>query len=127
MIRSHVFDSTREAYDASQWCDAIRDGDVLLVPSEGRAAVLVGAWPVSVVPHEDGPGDFHEFIDGASWRTNDDGKYLPAANVALALYTAQELRSAGLGSVQVERMNKLARSLGWAGEVPAKERFAPNA
>lgn len=121
MIRSHTFESTREAYDTSQCSDAIRDGDVLFVPSEERIAVLLSAWPVTVVPHEHGPGEFHELADNTSWVTVEHGRYAASATVALALYTAHELR--GLGPVPVERMLKLARSMGWAGEIPAQERF----
>lgn len=123
MIRSHTFESTGEAYNTSQCSDAIRDGDVLFVPSEERVAVMLSAWPVSVVPHEHGPGEFHELADHTSWVTVEDGRYAASATVALALYTAHELR--GLGPVAVERMLKLARSVGWAGEVPAQERFTP--
>jgi hypothetical protein len=45
MIRSFTFPDSRTAYDASQTNDDIRDGDVLLVPSEGNVAILVQAWP----------------------------------------------------------------------------------
>lgn len=41
-----LFPDSGDAYDASQCADAIRSGDVLMVPSEGSAAVLREAWPV---------------------------------------------------------------------------------
>ena len=47
-MKVHTFASSGEAYDASQTDDAIKDGDVLHVPSEGSAAVLLAAWPTAV-------------------------------------------------------------------------------
>jgi hypothetical protein len=73
------------------------------------------------VPHEHGSGEFHELADHTSWVTVENGRYAASATVALALYAAHELR--GLGPVPVERMLKLARSVGWAGEFPVEERF----
>jgi hypothetical protein len=45
MIRSFTFPDSRTAYDASQTNDDIRDGDVLLVPSEGNMGVFTGEVP----------------------------------------------------------------------------------
>ncbi|MBA0053474.1 hypothetical protein E0L36_22120 [Streptomyces sp. AJS327] len=45
---THTFDSSAEAYDASQCRDDIRDGDVLVVPSEGIVAILNRAWPAAL-------------------------------------------------------------------------------
>jgi hypothetical protein len=47
MPQVHTFESTREAYNASQCRDGIHDGDILLVPSESAAAVMVSAWPTA--------------------------------------------------------------------------------
>jgi hypothetical protein len=77
----HTFESSTEAYDASQGGD-VKDGDVLHVPSEGVAAVLIGAWPVAVV----GPrGAFHELAEGYTWATFEGGRYTEAANHAKGL------------------------------------------
>jgi len=46
-VKVHVFDSSGFAYDMSQCSDEIKDGDVLYVPSESVAAVMVRAWPVT--------------------------------------------------------------------------------
>ncbi|MFJ5120848.1 hypothetical protein [Kitasatospora sp. NPDC088548] len=43
----HRFDSTVEAYDATQCDEEIRDGDVLVIESERVVGFLVKAWPVS--------------------------------------------------------------------------------
>jgi hypothetical protein len=70
----HTFDSTGEAYDYSQASDAILDGDVLLVPEEGIAAVLYRAWPVAVnEPHDVQHGAFHGFNGGHDALAADDG------------------------------------------------------
>lgn len=45
--RIHTFDSTQEAYDACQCDESIKDGDILLIPSEGVVG-LAGTWPVAV-------------------------------------------------------------------------------
>jgi hypothetical protein len=123
MIRSHTFESSAEAYDVSQCTDAIRDGDVLLVPSEGLAAILMGAWPVAVAADERGPGAFHTLTDAADFRNVAHGAYLRSASVAVALYAAHQARSAGLGDIGAQPVEKVARSLGWAGEIPEQERF----
>lgn len=121
-MRSHVFYSSAEAYDASQVSDAVADGDVLLVPSEGLAAIMLAAWPTAVVVGEDGPGTFHILKADRSWQTVDDGKYAAAAGVAAALHTVQVMRDAGLGFVPIDGVLDVARSLGWTGEVPESER-----
>lgn len=58
----HRFDSTSEAYDASQCYDEIHGGDVLVVESERVVGVLVGAWPVAITAER---GSFHRLADGA--------------------------------------------------------------
>jgi hypothetical protein len=58
----HTFGSTGEAYDASQCDDNIKNGDVLIIPSERVAGVLVEAWPVAVTAE---CGHFHRFNDDA--------------------------------------------------------------
>jgi hypothetical protein len=58
MIKTHRFNSTSDAYDASQTDDSISHGDVLVVESEHVVGVLVDAWPVAVTPER---GAFHTF------------------------------------------------------------------
>lgn len=73
----HTFESTKEAYDASQagytiWETMeekiVANGDIMVVPSEGVVGFLCDAWPVAVVyPGWKGevpedrkdPGSFH--------------------------------------------------------------------
>lgn len=57
--QQHLFDSTSDAYNASQCDDNIKDGDVLVVPSEGVIGFMYGAWPIAVVYADDDPGAFH--------------------------------------------------------------------
>ena len=86
---AHVFGSTREAYDHSQASDAIRDGDVLFVPTEGIAAVLYGAWPVAVnEPHDVQHGEFHGYVGGAdALAAADGGRYAESVQMARDLIT----------------------------------------
>lgn len=81
MPEIHAFESSGEAYDASQCEDHISDGDILLVPSEKSAAILVSAWPTRAVGEDDPESAFHEvLIDGDdsfadTWHALDFGKY----------------------------------------------------
>lgn len=113
MIRSHTFPDSGTAYNASQTDDNIRDGDVLLVPSEGNAAVLVQAWPTTAFGTD--PGAFHRLDDHTDWKQFDDGTYLSSAIVAIALGTAEALKAAGLPvfTGEVPRMCEIARQHGW--------------
>jgi hypothetical protein len=115
MIRSHIFPDSGTAYDASQTDDTIRDGDVLLVPNEGRAAVLVQAWPTSALGMTD-PGPFHTLADHTDWLHFDGGKYHDSAVVAIALATAENLRAAGLPTITgaFPQMLDIARGRGWS-------------
>lgn len=113
MIRSFSFPDCGTAYDSSQTNEDIRDGDVLLVPSEGRAAVLVEAWPTLAYGTE--PGCFHTLDDHTDWTRFVNGTYLSSAVTAIALGTAEALKSAGLPAFtgEVPRMHKIARQYGW--------------
>lgn len=61
--RVHEFDSTIEAYGASQTDDTIVDGDVLVVRSEQVVGILLEAWPTAVTVAQ---GAFHEAKSWAS-------------------------------------------------------------
>jgi hypothetical protein len=75
------FEGTEDAYNSSQSCDLIKDGDVLCTPL--TIGFLMGAWPVAVIGE---PGEFHLLAEGKDWDTVDGGKYLPS--VALCRVTA---------------------------------------
>lgn len=80
----HVFDSTGEAYDDTQTRDDIRDGDVLLIPSEGVVGFLNAAWPVAVT---EAHGALHTLKGGLA--TLDTAEFTPyAASIALARQVA---------------------------------------
>jgi len=64
MPNVHRFASTGEAYNASQTSDAIRDGDVLVVSTEGVVGIMVAAWPTAVTEET---GEFHGLADGVKW------------------------------------------------------------
>lgn len=59
--RTHTFGSSAEAYDASQCRDDIRDGDVLVIPSEGIVAILNRAWPAALTTAH---GELHTLTAG---------------------------------------------------------------
>lgn len=54
--RIHRFESTADAYTATQTDDSIRDGDVLVIESEKVAGFLCAAWPIAVTEEH---GEFH--------------------------------------------------------------------
>ena len=58
--RVHVFASTSEGYDETQCSDDVRDGDILLVPSEGVAGFMAEAWPTAATKEH---GHFHRIAD----------------------------------------------------------------
>jgi len=90
----HVFGSAREAYDQSRIRGAICDGDVLLVPSEGVAAVRYHEWVVAV---ED-QGQFHAFAGGAAeLAATDGGRYADSVRLA-----ERALEDARASTVRVE-------------------------
>ena len=66
MTTVHTFASSREAYDASQTHDDIRDGDLLIVPDERAVAVMVQAWPTAL-DREHAGTSFHVAADGLDW------------------------------------------------------------
>lgn len=81
----HRFNSTREAYDATQCRDHILDGDVLVIEREQVVGFLRGAWPGAITAMHG--GELHTVTGDP--RTIDDGKY--AGSVDLAEQLAREL------------------------------------
>lgn len=79
-MNTHTFDSTSEAYAATQTDESIEDGDVLLVPSEHVAGVLIEAWPVAVTHLR---GQFHRLSAVEGWGTFREGRYRDAAVAAM--------------------------------------------
>jgi hypothetical protein len=69
-VNVHTFATTREAYNASQVREDIRDGDVLVVAREGVIGILYRAWPCAITTSR---GDFHGFE--GDWRIIDGGAY----------------------------------------------------
>jgi hypothetical protein len=79
------FESTGEAYDASQVNEEIKDGDVLVVKSERVVGFLFQAWPVALTEEF---GEFHTVADGVDPRTLEKDK--PEVNYDLSVETALE-------------------------------------
>lgn len=87
-IAVHSFDGmgSGTAYDMTQCDDAIRFGDVLIVPREGIVGIMVAAWPLAVTQAH---GSFH-VIDPAigfeeackAWSTKDRVDYLASLDMA---------------------------------------------
>jgi hypothetical protein len=80
--RVHSFDSTTEAYNATQCYEEIRDGDVLLIESE-KVIAIASTWPFALT---ESFGELH--VTTANPRTYQDGIF--AAGVDLAEQLARE-------------------------------------
>ena len=76
----HQFDSTEEAYDACQCDDAVKNGDVLHIPTEGVVGIA-DTWPCAVTVDK---GDLH------ATRSPELGGRIPAYQIALAVAFARE-------------------------------------
>ena len=97
----HTFDSSVEAYDASQCDDDIANGDVLVVLSEDAIAILVEAWPVAISPEMSGES-FHEGrLNFARVPSVSDTSISFDFSESLAL--AQKIKSSGLEAVATEQ------------------------
>lgn len=81
--RVHRFDDTDTAYDITQTEErvhrGIRDGDVLVVESEGVVGVLTNAWPVALT---EAHGQFHLMSERYLIREMNDGRFAASADVA---------------------------------------------
>nr|WTB35214.1 hypothetical protein OG781_42295 [Streptomyces sp. NBC_00830] len=77
LLAVHRFDDTREAYDATQCRDDIRDGDVLVVEAEKVVGFLDAAWPVAIT---EAHGEFHGLKIPA--REHHDGRFTASAEIA---------------------------------------------
>lgn len=75
--RVHRFDSTHEAYNATQWNDEIRDGDVLVIAPEKVVGILNEAWPFALTVRH---GELHTLSVPVG--DVNDGKYAESARVA---------------------------------------------
>ncbi|RKN09635.1 hypothetical protein [Streptomyces radicis] len=80
----HRFESTKEAYDATQTHEEIKDGDVLIIEGQGVVGVLYKAWPFAVTTES---GELHH-SNGKEYEW-DNGRYV--TSVELAEQTAREL------------------------------------
>jgi len=56
----HKFDSTGDAYDATQCDDNVKNGDILVIDSE-RVVGLAHTWPVAIT---EAYGKLHKINDG---------------------------------------------------------------
>lgn len=69
MTTTHTYDSTGEAYDATQCDEHVIAGHTLLVPREGVVG-LSWTWPVAVTEH---PGELHAMGDARAEIAADAG------------------------------------------------------
>lgn len=89
MPEIHSFESSGEAYNASQTRESISDGDLLLVPSEKSVAILFKAWPTLAAGSK---GDaFHTINDddfgseAEAWYALEYGGYITSYLLAQTL------------------------------------------
>lgn len=67
--RAHIFeDGTGDAYDTTQCDESIRNGDVLVVSSEGVVGIMLEAWPTAITAEH---GHFHALLSPEPGETYD--------------------------------------------------------
>lgn len=54
-IKDFSFDDSRSAYDATQWDEAIKDGDLLVIHDE-KIVGISGTWPYAITSES---GELH--------------------------------------------------------------------
>jgi hypothetical protein len=86
----HEFETTGEAYDASQTDDNIKDGDILVATEEKVIGILVQAWPVSIDSNK--TGHFHALKPGLQWSTFEGGKYSDSYRLAVGTLVSRGWR-----------------------------------
>ena len=64
----HYFESTRDAYDACQCDDNIKQGDLLIIESEGVVGIA-DTWPVAITTE---CGDLHRIENHVEWAKSFD-------------------------------------------------------
>jgi hypothetical protein len=85
-MKVHHFESTGDAYDATQCDDTIRNGDILVIKSEGVVGIA-DTWPFAVTETS---GKLHSLADGVTIETYQDGKF--ARSAALAAKAIQKMK-----------------------------------
>ncbi|RWM86479.1 MAG: hypothetical protein EOR84_30670 [Mesorhizobium sp.] len=85
-IQIHFFDSTGEAYDATQCDENIKNGDVLVIEPE-QVVGLADTWPVAVTKNA---GHLHSLSDGNFETYNHEF----GENAGKRVFTDQQIRAA---------------------------------
>lgn len=67
-MNTHYFDSTKEAYDATQCRDDIKQGDALVIASENVVGIAF-TWPIAVTKNH---GELHTLKDDATLESLDE-------------------------------------------------------
>lgn len=83
--RVHEFDSTEEAYDASQWSADIKDGDILFVADEAVVGFFYKAWPIAVTVKSN---EFHRASHASNYALDQEEEFAP---YALSIKLARKL------------------------------------
>jgi hypothetical protein len=96
-MRAHLFESTGEAYDATQCDDDVKTGDVLIIASE-KVIGIAYTWPIAVTKEH---GKLHCPIDGE--------------DVAMFRATFDTYREENRDALLLgmDEAVKLAKELGW--------------
>jgi hypothetical protein len=77
MQTAHIFESTRDAYDACQCDERVQNGDLLICTDE-RVVGIAGTWPVAVTAES---GSLHKVEPGHWVEVLEDMKADPDAYV----------------------------------------------
>jgi hypothetical protein len=110
MPKVHTFNSTGEAYDASQTHEEIKDGDVLSVPSEGAVAFLTEAWPVALDEASAGES-FHVLMPDADitrikLTTGEERDYTASAELARSTREAHYVNTEAIANMSADELRR---------------------
>jgi hypothetical protein len=88
-VRAHIFDSTGEAYDATQYDEDIKKGDLLLIAKE-KVVGIADTWPIAVTKEN---GKLHAILDVDSFLKS----FLKDTDMMIASYLAAQQLIEDLG------------------------------
>lgn len=101
-VVAHFFDSSEEAYDASQTDDEIFDGDLLIIPSEGIIGLLMRAWPTALTIEY---GCFG--VATLPWSQMEEGRYLQVAGAGQRIISEWDIEGPSEGETSIDAINGL--------------------
>lgn len=100
-MRTHEFENTKDAYDATQCDEEVKDGELILVESE-KVVGVVWTWPFAVTEEK---GELHGAPAGVERQADEINRY--------CIKTFGDKDRGEMWRNSVKEAVKLAESKGW--------------